>query len=325
MYTRILGAGRGAGELKVSAIGLGCMGLTFAYGAHDDPEADTQAGLRTIDRALELGVTLLDTADLYGPRTNERLIAAALRGRRDHVVLATKFGIAFDDPTREVDGRPEYVRAACDRSLARLGTDVIDLYYLHRVDQHTPIETTVAAMSELVAAGKVRHLGLSEVSAAELRRAHAVHPITAVQSEYSLFSREPEDEVLATCRELGVGFVAYSPLGRGVLTGTITARTQLPDSDWRHTNPRFTDQNLRANLALVDQLRVIATAHSATLAQVALAWLLHQDPNLVPIPGTSNPERVTENVAATELTLTKSDLVRIEEAVPAAEVTGDRY
>ncbi|MGH3914127.1 MAG: aldo/keto reductase [Pseudonocardiaceae bacterium] len=324
MRIRVLGAGNGVGELKVSAIGLGCMGLTFAYGEHNDPAADIRVGLRTIDQALELGVTFLDTADLYGPRTNEELVAAALRGRRDQVVLATKFGIAFDDPTRDVDGRPEYVHAACDHSLARLCTDVIDLYYLHRVDRHTPIETTVAAMGELVTAGKVRHLGLSEVSAAELRRAHAVHPITAVQSEYSLFSREPEEELLATCRELGIGFVAYSPLGRGVLTGTITARSQLPDSDWRRTTPRFDEQNLRTNVALVAELRVIAAAHSATPAQIALAWLLHRDTDLVPIPGTHNPDRVIENAAATEITLTESDLARIEDAVPAARVAGER-
>lgn len=325
MHTRVLGAGHGDGGLTVSAVGLGCMGLTFAYGEHGDPTADTRRGTQTIDRAIDCGITLLDTADMYGPRTNEQLIAAALRGRRDKVVLATKFGVAFEDPARDFDGRPEYVRQACDRSLARLGTDVIDLYYLHRIDPRTPVEETVAAMGELVTAGKVRYLGLSEVSAAQLRRAHDVHPITAVQSEYSLFTRDPEGDVLAACQELGVGFVAYSPLGRGMLSGTISSSADLTEGDWRRNNPRFADENLRSNLRLVEQVRTIAARHAVTPAQIALAWLLHQAAGVVPIPGTSNPDRVVENAAATEISLTGPELARIEEAVPAGAVVGSRY
>jgi aryl-alcohol dehydrogenase-like predicted oxidoreductase len=312
------------GALEVGSIGLGCMGMSEFYGSSDDAES-----IATIHRALELGVTLLDTADAYGPSTNEQLVGRAIADRRDEVVLATKFGIVRDpgDPSRRgVCGRPEYVRSSCEASLRRLGVDHVDLYYQHRVDPDVPIEETVGAMAELVADGKVRQIGLSEASAATIRRAHAVHPIAAVQSEYSLFTRDPEPEVLPTLRELGIGLVAYSPLGRGVLTGTIRSRDDLEAGDFRlASQPRFADGNLEANLALVDRVRGIARSRGVSPAQIALAWVLAQGDDIVPIPGTKRRERLEENVAAAEIALSPADLAAIEEAVPAGAAAGDRY
>ncbi|MFD0206403.1 MULTISPECIES: aldo/keto reductase [Saccharothrix] len=326
MRTRTLGGEVGGAALRTSAIGLGCMGLSFAYGRHDDVESDERRGVATIHRALDLGMTFLDTADIYGPWRNEVLVGKAIATRRAEVQLATKCGVSsFTDPGRHLDGRPEYVHRACDASLRRLGTDVIDLYYLHRVDPVVPIEETVGAMAELVTTGKVRFLGLSEVSGEQLRRAHAVHPISAVQSEYSLFTRTPEADVLPVCRELGVGFVPYSPLGRGILTGAITSREDLDEDDWRRRYPRFSDENLHRNLALVARLRPIAERHRATLGQVALAWLLHQGDFHVPIPGTSRPERVVENAAADEVEFTEEELAEIAVGIPGTEVAGARF
>lgn len=311
--------------LTVSLLGLGCMGMSEFYGTSDEGEA-----IATLHRALDLGVTFLDTADMYGPFTNEQLVGRAIAGRRDQVQLATKFGNErLPDGTRVgINGRPEYVRAACDASLARLGVDVIDLYYQHRVDKSVPIEETVGAMAELVDAGKVRHLGLSEASAATIRRAHATHPITALQSEYSLFTRDIEDEILPTIRELGIGLVPYSPLGRGLLTGTITETGGAAgDGDYRRSAyfPRFQGDALTANLALVDNVRAVAEEKGVTPGQVALAWVLAQGPDVVPIPGTKRQRYLEENVGAAGVVLTDDDLVALEKAVPRDAVAGDRY
>ncbi|WP_220794439.1 aldo/keto reductase [Nocardioides pelophilus] len=323
--TRTLGSDS---PLTVSALGLGCMGMSEFYGTADEAEA-----VATIHRALDLGVTFLDTADMYGPFTNEQLVGRAVAAsghRRDEIQLSTKFGNErLPDGTRVgINGRPEYVRAACDASLARLGVDVIDLYYQHRVDKTVPIEDTVGAMAELVAAGKVRHLGLSEASAATIRRAHATHPITALQTEYSLFTRDIEDEILPTIRELGIGLVPYSPLGRGLLTGTITESGGAAGAgDLRRSAyfPRFQGEALAANLALVENVRAVAEEKGATPGQVALAWVLAQGPDVVPIPGTKRTRYLEENVGAAAVALTDEDLVTLEKAVPRDAVAGDRY
>ncbi|MTD44338.1 aldo/keto reductase [Conexibacter sp. W3-3-2] len=312
--------GRGDAALTVSRQGLGCMGMSDFYGDRDDTESTA-----TLHRALDLGVTFLDTADMYGFGANEELVGRAIADRRDEVVLATKFGILRDpdDPTkRGVDGRPEYVKAACEASLRRLGVDHIDLYYQHRVDPDTPIEETVGAMAQLVAEGKVRFLGLSEAAPATIRRAHAVHPITALQTEYSIWSRDPEREILATVRELGIGFVPYSPLGRGFLTGTVRTVDDLPDGDFRRVQPRLQDGNIDKNLAIVDVVREIAQAHDATPGQVALAWVHRQGDDVAPIPGTKRRTYLEENVAALEVELTDDDLARIDAVGPGH---GDRY
>ncbi len=309
---------RNVGTLSVSAIGLGCMGMSFAYGAPQD-----DAGLATIERALALGVTLLDTADVYGPETNERLVGRAIARRRDDVVLATKFGNDWHGAERRINGRPEYVRSACEDSLARLGVEHIDLYYQHRVDPSTPIEETVGAMAELVREGKVRHLGLSDAAPDTIRRAHAVHPITALQTEYSLWTRDVEREILPTLRELGIGLVAYSPLGRGFLTGTIKSTDDLVEGDWRRGVPRF--QQLDANRRIVEAVRELAAEREVTPAQVALAWLLGQGENIVPIPGTTKPHRVEENVAALDLVLAPDERARLDAAAPPGAAVGERY
>jgi aryl-alcohol dehydrogenase-like predicted oxidoreductase len=313
----------GTQGLEVAAEGLGCMGMSEFYGELDDAES-----IATIHLALDLGVTLLDTADAYGPHTNEVLVGEAIADRRDEVVLATKFGILRDpdDPTkRGYTGRPEYVRAACDASLRRLNLDHIDLYYQHRVDTDVPIEETVGAMAELVDAGKVRYLGLSEAGAETIRRAHAVHPITAVQSEYSLWSRDIEDEVLPALRELGIGLVAYSPLGRGFLTGAISSPDDLADDDFRRHSPRFQGANFARNLDLVARVEEIAREQDCTPGQLALAWVLAQGEDVVPIPGTKRRRYLEENVAATEITLSAEDLARIDEVAPSGIAAGDRY
>ena len=289
----------GTQGLEVSAEGLGCMGMTWAYGPGDE-----KSGLATIHRALELGITFLDTAEVYGPYTNERLVGRAIAGRRDQFEIATKFGFVInpDVPSdRTTDGSPENVQRACEASLERLGVDHMDLFYQHRVDPNVPIEETVGAMAELVQAGKVRYLGLSEASAETIRRAHATHPITAVQSEYSLWTRDPEDEVLATLRELGIGLVAYSPLGRGFLTGQIRSLDDLPQDDWRRSNPRFEEQALRENLELADRVTELAAGRGVTPAQLALAWVLAKGDDIVPIPGTKSPRRLEENAAAVDV------------------------
>ncbi len=306
----------------VSAIGLGCMGMSQSYGAGEEAES-----LATIARALDLGVTFLDTADAYGEGANEALVGRAIRERRSEVFLATKFGFV-DDPVsgeRSIDGSPEHVAEACEASRRRLGVETIDLYYLHRVDPKTPIEETVRAMGDLVREGKVRHLGLSEVSAETLRRAHAVFPITAVQSEYSLWTRDPERGVLDACRELGVGLVPFSPLGRGFLSGKVRDLDALGADDFRRTLPRFEAENFRRNLALVARLQEVATAKGCTPTQLALAWLLARDPHVVPIPGTKRRPYLEENVRAADLHLTPDDLRAIEDAVPPTEVAGARY
>jgi len=313
----------GTQGLSVSEQGLGCMGMSEFYGSADEAEA-----VATIQRALDLGVTLLDTSDAYGPHTNEQLVGNAIADRRDEVVLATKFGIVRDrnDPSaRGINGRPEYVMSACDASLRRLGLDHIDLYYQHRVDPDVPIEETVGAMAELIDAGKVRFLGLSEAGPETIRRAHDVHPISALQSEYSLWTRDPEDEVLPVLRELGIGLVAYSPLGRGFLTGQIKSPSDLPDDDFRRHNPRFQGENFRANAALVDRVREIAADKDCSPGQLALAWVMAQGADIVPIPGTKRRSYLEENVAASELSLDADDLARIDEAAPAGSATGDRY
>ena len=312
-------------RLEVGAIGLGCMGLSYAYSTSRVERADAVALIR---RALDLGVTLLDTADMYGPETNERLVGEAIAGRRDEVVLATKFGIEYRAQVagspRGINGRPEYVRAACDASLRRLGVDHIDLYYQHRVDPGVPIEDTVGAMSRLVEQGKVRHVGLSEASAATLRRAHAVHPIAALQTEYSLWSRDPEDEVLPLCRELGIGFVAYSPLGRGFLSGRFRSIEDLAEDDWRRRSPRFQGENFARNLALVERIEDLAAEKDCTPSQLALAWLTAQA-QVVPIPGTTSRARLEQNVAAAGIALSAEELAAIDAIAPRGVAAGARY
>jgi aryl-alcohol dehydrogenase-like predicted oxidoreductase len=313
----------GRSGLKVSALGLGCMGMSEFYGPRDD-----NASIATIHRALELGLTFLDTADIYGPYINEELVGRAIKGKRDPIVLATKFGIVRDpaNPSvRGVNGKPDYVRRSCEGSLKRLGVETIDLYYQHRVDPATPIEETVGAMAQLVQEGKVRHIGLSEASPKTLRRAVKVHPITALQTEYSLWSREPEDEILATCRELGVGFVAYSPLGRGFLTGQFTRFEDFPADDYRRFSPRFQGENFQKNLDLVRRVEEIAKEKGCQPSQLALAWVLAQDTNIVPIPGTKRRKYLEENVAAIAVRLTAEDLGRIEDIFPTGAVAGERY
>ncbi|MGA7988586.1 MAG: aldo/keto reductase [Candidatus Dormiibacterota bacterium] len=314
----------GTQGLEVSALGLGCMGMSDFYGTAAD--RDEREALATIDRAAELGITLLDTADMYGPFTNEELIGRALIGRRDQFVVATKFGLVRQaDGSQTISGTPEYVHRACEASLRRLDIDTIDLYYQHRVDRTVPIEETVGAMAELVQAGKVRYIGLSEAGPETIRRAHAVHPISAVQSEYSLFSRDVEESVLPMVRELGIGFVAYSPLGRGILTGTFTADT-LPESDIRRTRfPRFAEGNLEANAAIAARLGEIGADKRLTAAQIAIAWLLHRGSDIVPIPGTKRQSRVEENARAAAVSLNATELRRIDEAVRPGEVRGDRH
>lgn len=322
----------GTSGLKVSALGLGCMGMSEFYGAQDDAES-----IATIHRASELGITLLDTADMYGVGKNEELLGRALKGRREQFVLATKFGVVRSavpatsaaggqmPHVRGIDGRPEYVRAACEASLKRLDVDVIDLYYQHRVDPSTPIEETVGAMADLVRRGLVRTLGLSEASPATLRRAAKVHPIAALQTEYSLWSRDPEDEILATCRELGVAFVAYSPLGRGFLTGEIKAFEDLAPDDYRRISPRFQGENFQKNLDLVRQIQQIAEAKRCTPAQLALAWVLAQGEDIIPIPGTKRTRYLEQNVGALDVTLTAEDLSRIDAVAPRGIAAGTRY
>jgi aryl-alcohol dehydrogenase-like predicted oxidoreductase len=309
-------------NLEVGAIGLGCMGMSEFYGPGDERES-----IATIHRALELGVTLLDTADMYGPFTNEELVGRAIRGRRDRVVLATKFGVVRGgDPTkRSISGKPEYVKSACDASLKRLGVDHIDLYYQHRVDSETPIEDTVGAMAELVRAGKVRHLGMSEAAPDTLRRACKVHPITALQSEYSLWTRDPEDGVLQACRELGIGFVAYSPLGRGFLTGKFKSPDDFAADDFRKYNPRFQGENFTKNLQLVAHITQLATQKGCTAGQLALAWVLARGNDIVPIPGTKRRAFLEENVAAAAIQLSPAELAKIDEIAPKGAAAGDRY
>jgi aryl-alcohol dehydrogenase-like predicted oxidoreductase len=308
---------------EVSVLGLGCMGMSEFYGPRDDAES-----IATIHAALDAGISLLDTADVYGPHTNETLVGRALRDRRKEVVLATKFGIVRDpaQPERRgVSGRPEYVRSSCDASLKRLGVETIDLYYQHRVDPATPIEDTVGAMAELVRSGKVRYLGLSEAGPDTLRRASAVHPITALQSEYSLWSRDVEDGVLPVCRELGIGFVAYSPLGRGFLTGSIKRFEDLAADDWRRGSPRFQGENFARNLEVVGRIEQLASEKRCTPSQLALAWVLSRGSDVVPIFGTKRRKYLAENLAALEIRLDAADLRRIEEVTPKGVVAGDRY
>jgi aryl-alcohol dehydrogenase-like predicted oxidoreductase len=303
------------GGLDVSRIGLGAMGMSFGYAGAGSDDAEST---RTIHRALELGVTLLDTAEVYGPYTNEELVGQALRGRRDQVVLATKFGMISHTGRAGLDSSPANIRAAVEGSLRRLGTDHIDLYYLHRVDPETPIEDTVGALAELVAEGKIGHIGLSEAGVNTIRRAHAVHPISAVQSEYSLWTRDPEDGVLPALRELGIGFVPYSPLGRGFLTGTIRSPEQIGSDDFRATNPRFTGENFKRNLAIADEVTAIADEVGATPAQVAIAWLLAKDDHIAPIPGTKRVARVEENTAADAVVLTAGQVAKLDDLTPPA-------
>jgi aryl-alcohol dehydrogenase-like predicted oxidoreductase len=317
MRTRRLGR-----DLDVAELGLGCMGMSQFYG-----DADERESMETIRRALDLGVTMLDTADMYGAGANERLVGRAIAGRRDEVVIATKFG-QVRGPSGEplgLRGDPDYVLQACDASLERLGVEQIDLYYQHRVDPKVAIEETVGAMAELVAAGKVRHLGLSEAAPSTIRRAHAVHPLTALETEYSLWTREVENEILPTVRELGIGFVAYSPLGRGFLTGRFRRPEDVPAEDSRRKHPRFQGGNFERNLALVDRVREIAAAKQVEPAQLALAWVLHRGHDVVPIPGTTSPRHVEQNLTAVAIDLDDEDLARLDEAAPKGVTAGDRY